>query len=127
MNNAGVGGSILDAEALRVSGIGKVKVDWSKVATETYELAEECLEINYYGAKRMVDAFVGLLQLSDCPRIVNVSSTAGKLEVLLPAMDLDKFIADPDRAVCSYCLVFTKWMGEGSAGQCGDHHGRSGG
>ncbi|PKI39962.1 hypothetical protein CRG98_039625 [Punica granatum] len=55
VNNAGVGGSIIDAEALRASGIGKgnVKVDWSKIAIETYELAEECLEINYYGAKRM--------------------------------------------------------------------------
>lgn len=99
----------MDAEAMRVSGIGKVmlyikpeksefnkffsadssdsncddqvKVDWSKIATETYELAEECLEINYYGAKRMVDAFIHLLQLSDSPRIVNVSSSMGKLEV----------------------------------------------
>lgn len=57
------------------------QVDWSKIATETYELTEECLNINYYGAKRMVDAFIGLLQLSNSPRIVNVSSSAGKLEV----------------------------------------------
>ncbi|KAF8026605.1 hypothetical protein BT93_F3175 [Corymbia citriodora subsp. variegata] len=82
VNNAGVGGSILDADALRVSGIGKKQVDWSKIATETYELTEECLNINYYGAKRMVDAFIGLLQLSDLPTIVNVSSSAGKLEYL---------------------------------------------
>ncbi|XP_030540950.1 (+)-neomenthol dehydrogenase-like [Rhodamnia argentea] len=82
VNNAGVGGSILDADALRVSGIGKKQVDWSKIATETYELTEECLNINYYGAKRMVDAFIGLLQLSDSPRIVNVSSSAGRLEYL---------------------------------------------
>lgn len=59
-----------------------MKVDWSKIATETYELAGECLETNYYGAKRMVGAFIHLLQLSDSPRIVNVSSSIGKLQVV---------------------------------------------
>ncbi|KAI6702474.1 hypothetical protein NL676_011610 [Syzygium grande] len=82
VNNAGVVGSIFDADALRVSGVGKKQVDFSKIATETYELTEECLNINYYGAKRMVDAFIGLLQLSDSPTIVNVSSSMGKLENL---------------------------------------------
>ncbi|XP_030457270.1 (+)-neomenthol dehydrogenase-like [Syzygium oleosum] len=82
VNNAGVVGSIFDADALRVSGVGKKQVDYSKIATETYELTEECLNINYYGAKRMVDAFIGLLQLSDLPTIVNVSSSMGKLENL---------------------------------------------
>ena len=54
---------------------------WSKVIAETYELAEECLEINYYGAKRTAEALIPLLQLSNSPRIVNVSSIMGKLEV----------------------------------------------
>jgi len=57
------------------------QVDLSKIMTETYELTEECLNINYYGAKRMVDAFIGLLQTSDSPTIVNVSSSMAKLEV----------------------------------------------
>ena len=48
--------------------------------TETYELTEECLQINYYGAKRTAEALIPLLQLSDSPRIVNVSSGAGKLK-----------------------------------------------
>ncbi|KAL3743482.1 hypothetical protein ACJRO7_018733 [Eucalyptus globulus] len=82
VNNAGVSGSIFDADALRVSGIGKKQVDWSNIATETYELTEECLNINYYGAKRMVDTFIGLLQPSDLPTIVNISSSGGKLEHL---------------------------------------------
>ncbi|XP_030550886.2 (+)-neomenthol dehydrogenase-like [Rhodamnia argentea] len=82
VNNAGVGGAIVDADALRASGIGTKEVDWSKILTETYELTEECLNINYYGAKRMVDAFIGLLQPSDLPTIVNVSSSMGKLENL---------------------------------------------
>ncbi|PRQ57925.1 putative oxidoreductase [Rosa chinensis] len=47
---------------------------------ETYELTEECLQINYYGAKRTVETLIPLLQLSYSPRIVNVSSSRGKLK-----------------------------------------------
>ena len=54
---------------------------WSKAITETYELAVQCLQINYYGAKRTAEALIPLLQLSNSPRIVNVSSIMGKLEV----------------------------------------------
>ncbi|CAN1236971.1 (+)-neomenthol dehydrogenase [Linum grandiflorum] len=49
------------------------------VTFDTYELAEECLKTNYYGAKGMVEALLPLLQLSDSPRIVNVSSTTSSL------------------------------------------------
>jgi NAD(P)-dependent dehydrogenase (short-subunit alcohol dehydrogenase family) len=48
---------------------------------QNYELAEECLLTNYYGAKRMAETLIPLLQLSNSPRIVNVSSSMGKLEV----------------------------------------------
>ncbi|KAJ9681566.1 hypothetical protein PVL29_020437 [Vitis rotundifolia] len=48
--------------------------------TQPLELAEECMKINYYGPKKMVEAFIPLLQLSDSPRIVNVSSSLGKLQ-----------------------------------------------
>ncbi|KAL1543511.1 (+)-neomenthol dehydrogenase [Salvia divinorum] len=50
---------------------------------ETLKNAEECIETNYYGAKRVTEALIPLLQLSDSPRIVNVSSTLGSL-VLQP-------------------------------------------
>ncbi|XP_052876282.1 (+)-neomenthol dehydrogenase-like [Gossypium arboreum] len=50
--------------------------------TWTYELAEECLKMNYYGAKRTAEALNPLLQLSDLPRIVTVSSSKGKGEKL---------------------------------------------
>ncbi|KAM3698683.1 hypothetical protein ACB094_06G209400 [Castanea mollissima] len=58
-----------------------VEVDWSAMVTQTYELAEECLQTNYYGAKRMVEALI-TLQLSHSPTIVNVSSFMGKLKVI---------------------------------------------
>ncbi|GMP61542.1 hypothetical protein CsSME_00023968 [Camellia sinensis var. sinensis] len=53
---------------------------WKEVMTQSYELAEECLQTNYYGAKRMIEALMPLLHLSDSPRIVNVSSGMGKLK-----------------------------------------------
>ncbi|XP_027334881.1 (+)-neomenthol dehydrogenase-like isoform X2 [Abrus precatorius] len=56
--------------------------DGRKAMTQTYELAEECLQINYYGAKITVESLMPLLQLSDSPRIVNVSSKLGQLESL---------------------------------------------
>ncbi|KAI3434359.1 uncharacterized protein J3R85_006626 [Psidium guajava] len=82
VNNAGVSGAIVDGDALRASGFGKAsaQVNWSEIMTQPYEVAEACIETNYYGAKRMVEAHIDLLQLSDSPRIVNVSSSMGKLE-----------------------------------------------
>lgn len=53
------------------AAIGGVSVD-----------AKECLDTNYYGVKRMTETFIPLLQLSKSPRIVNVSSTLGKLKNL---------------------------------------------
>ncbi|XP_030540948.1 (+)-neomenthol dehydrogenase-like [Rhodamnia argentea] len=79
VNNAAVLGCLVDADGLRAGGMGNKQLKWSEISTGTYELTEECININYYGAKRMVDALIGLLQLSDSPRIVNVSSGAGKL------------------------------------------------
>ncbi|XP_038690781.1 (+)-neomenthol dehydrogenase-like [Tripterygium wilfordii] len=65
-------------------------VDWSKII-ETYELAEECIDTNYYGAKRMVEALIPLLQLSDSPRIVNVSSIGGMLQYMTNTWALEIF------------------------------------
>ncbi|GMP61569.1 hypothetical protein CsSME_00023979 [Camellia sinensis var. sinensis] len=53
---------------------------WKEVMTQNYELTDEYLQTNYYGAKRMIEALIPLLQLSDSPRIVNVSSSMGKLK-----------------------------------------------
>ena len=44
-------------------------------------IGEECLKTNYYGAKRMIEALIPLLQLSDSPKIINLSSRAGQLQV----------------------------------------------
>ncbi|GFS34870.1 NAD(P)-binding Rossmann-fold superfamily protein [Actinidia rufa] len=83
VNNAGVGGIKVDAEALRaLAGIAGEEIDWKEITTQTYSLAEECVETNYYGAKRITEALIPLLLLSDSPRIVNVSSGAGTLQYI---------------------------------------------
>ena len=48
-----------------------------EIATQTFESAEKCLKTNYHDARRMVEAFIPLLQLSDSARIVNVCSILG--------------------------------------------------
>ncbi|KAM5555192.1 hypothetical protein ABKV19_023204 [Rosa sericea] len=83
VNNAGIFGAIVDVDGFKAaiaSGAEAGQIDFKKLLTETYELTEECLQINYYGTKRTAEALIPLLQLSDSPRIVNVSSSMGKLE-----------------------------------------------
>lgn len=58
-----------------------VEVDLSELITQTYELAEECVKTNHYGAKKMTEAFLPLLQLSDSPRVSNITSGVGQLTV----------------------------------------------
>ncbi|KAG4393080.1 hypothetical protein AAZX31_03G012900 [Glycine max] len=86
INNAGIGGVVIDDTDLITTAImnrGAIPEDnGTKGITHTYELAEECLQINYYGAKKTTESLMPLLQLSDSPRIVNVSSTLGQLESL---------------------------------------------
>ncbi|XVF73243.1 hypothetical protein PTKIN_Ptkin12aG0185800 [Pterospermum kingtungense] len=99
VNNAGVrGGSNVNYDALKAASISGHEADltiWSKVLTETYDVAEECLKTNYYGAKRTAGAFIPLLQLSDSPRIVNLSSTVGNLKYI-PSEHLKGVFRDVD-------------------------------
>ncbi|KAG4173850.1 hypothetical protein ERO13_A11G086900v2 [Gossypium hirsutum] len=73
VNNAGTFGAILHQQAFvkatELAGYfpSEEQASEYEIATQTFELAQECLETNYYGAKRMVEAFVPLLHLSDSP------------------------------------------------------------
>ncbi|KAH1085835.1 hypothetical protein GYH30_017679 [Glycine max] len=86
VNNAGILGAVIKDTDSFTSFLLKrgaaPEEDGTKAITQSYELAEECLQINYYGAKTTVESLLPLLQLSDSPRIVNVSSTMGQLERL---------------------------------------------
>ncbi|XP_047329173.1 (+)-neomenthol dehydrogenase-like [Impatiens glandulifera] len=83
INNAALLGSNVDWKYLE-GIVGKP--GWTdgipgELIDSQYEIAEECLQVNYFGTKKMIEAFVPLLQLSDSPRILNVSSGAGTLHV----------------------------------------------
>ncbi|KAG5538438.1 hypothetical protein RHGRI_019121 [Rhododendron griersonianum] len=88
VNNAGITGAVMNWDAFNASGAAATtsktwnQINWNELMTQTYEWAPECLETNYYGAKRMIEAFLPLLQLSDSPRIVNVTSSMGKLKFI---------------------------------------------
>ena len=49
---------------------------------ENYEKSVDCFQTNYYGVKNMMKVFLPLVQLSNFGRIVNVSSSLGKLQVI---------------------------------------------
>ncbi|KAL2335936.1 hypothetical protein Fmac_010382 [Flemingia macrophylla] len=82
VNNAGIPGAHVDGEALAAADIMKHagRVDWSKIVIDSYESAEAGLKTNYYGAKELTKALIPLLELSSSPKIVNVSSSMGRLE-----------------------------------------------
>ncbi|GAU29245.1 hypothetical protein TSUD_362350 [Trifolium subterraneum] len=82
VNNAGIPGAHVDSKAMAGANIVEKggQIDWSKVLTETYEQAEAGIKTNYYGAKELTKALIPHLQLSNSPKIVNVSASMGKLE-----------------------------------------------
>ncbi|PWA85458.1 NAD(P)-binding Rossmann-fold superfamily protein [Artemisia annua] len=87
VNNAGIGGVVVDEEALRASRTSADQVtntqnQWENILSEKHDSVIQCLQTNYYGAKSMVEHFTPLLELSDSPRIVNVSSSMAKLKDL---------------------------------------------
>ncbi|XXG45266.1 hypothetical protein AAC387_Pa02g0393 [Persea americana] len=89
VNNAGDGGIIADGDALRAMNLAveEEKAGLLKgVMRQTYEKAEECIAINYYGCKGVTEALIPLLLLSDSARIVNVSSELGQLKFISDEM-----------------------------------------
>ncbi|XP_042013720.1 (-)-isopiperitenone reductase-like isoform X1 [Salvia splendens] len=96
VNNAGILGAGLDnvsnvqlqevveatAAALFANSKAETSMKASGTMIQTYEAAEECVQTNFYGVKRVTEAFIPLLQLSASPTIVNVSSIGGHLHLL---------------------------------------------
>ncbi|OMP00431.1 Short-chain dehydrogenase/reductase SDR [Corchorus olitorius] len=83
VNNAGISGFEADSGTGNIiaAALQSDQPSRSKLMTiQTPQFGEKCLETNYYGAKRMCEALLPLLQLSDSPRIVNVSSVGGMLK-----------------------------------------------
>ncbi|KAM0938814.1 putative (+)-neomenthol dehydrogenase [Dioscorea sansibarensis] len=102
VNNAAVSGCFVDLqdldsptkESIEQGGVSAF-YKLLAAAVEDDEKAVECLNINYYGTKKVIDALVPLLQLSCSPRIVNVSSAAGKLQCI-PGESIRRELRDAD-------------------------------
>ena len=67
---------------MQFSGQADNLVQLQAVVKTTYEKAEECLNTNYYGVRRVTEALLPLLKLSPAgARIVNLSSRWSQLKV----------------------------------------------
>ncbi|XP_021825235.1 (+)-neomenthol dehydrogenase-like [Prunus avium] len=101
VNNAGASGAVVDEEALKSLNIdpttwlsGKAVNKIQGAVKFTYEKAEECLNTNYYGPKRLTEALLPLLQLSpQGGRIVNVSSLRSELK-RIPSEEIRNELGD---------------------------------
>ncbi|CAJ2648553.1 unnamed protein product [Trifolium pratense] len=84
VNNAATVGAHIDGEALAALGVAidPNRVDWTKIFFENYELVEKCLQTNYFGTKEFTKALIPILQCSNSPKIVNISSSIGRLEIM---------------------------------------------
>lgn len=89
VNNAGISGVIVDEDSFRSLNlkagevVGARAEQAKKVALQTYETAEGCLQTNYYAPKQVTQALVPLLLQSSSARIVNISSQLGQLKYVL--------------------------------------------
>ena len=74
--------SLIKCGTLSLQLAGKATDLVQGVMKQTYKTAEECLNTNYYGVKRVTEVLLPLLQLSPSgARIVNVSSLRSELRV----------------------------------------------
>ncbi|XP_006647591.2 (+)-neomenthol dehydrogenase-like [Oryza brachyantha] len=85
VNNAGILGATFDFGGLDLDKAIEGKnanetLEWlGQHTVETSENAQECLRVNYHGAKNAIEALLPLLQSSPDGRIVTVSSSFGQL------------------------------------------------
>lgn len=87
INNFGVIGAKIDWNLWESRGISRLGLlanrSFIEGFSEDYNTAKACVDINYFGAKRMVKALLPLLKPSSTgSRIVNVSSLGGLLQHL---------------------------------------------
>ncbi|KAM3746476.1 hypothetical protein ACB098_06G205200 [Castanea mollissima] len=100
VNNAGIVGATVDfhdsSRSINANAVVQETPSTEpKKPIQTYESVKACVETNYYGAKKTSEALIPLLQLSDSPRIVNVSSSAAKFVVDIPNELVRRVFTDP--------------------------------
>ncbi|KAL9670075.1 hypothetical protein QQ045_007626 [Rhodiola kirilowii] len=95
VNNAGISGGTPDEEKMKKLTQAGKDLELSDFLIQTYELAEQCIQTNYHGTKKMVQDLLPVLQLSDSPRIVNVTSSLGRL-MFVPGEKIKAVLRDTD-------------------------------
>ncbi|XP_011028496.1 PREDICTED: (+)-neomenthol dehydrogenase-like isoform X2 [Populus euphratica] len=101
VNNAGIAGTEIkedDWKKLRLGVediIGVNAASQRKLMKQTYEMSISCLRTNYFGIKQLTEALIPILEQSNSARIVNVSSSFGKLK-FIPNEKAKKELGDVD-------------------------------
>ncbi|XP_039133737.1 salutaridine reductase-like [Dioscorea cayenensis subsp. rotundata] len=97
VNNAAVSGIELEPDAMDFTQTNGIlnKMKYFNSAKQTYEMAKECLNINYYGTKSVTETLIPLLQLSLSPNIVNISALYGQLN-FIPNKNIQKELSEVD-------------------------------
>ncbi|KAH9315969.1 hypothetical protein KI387_024596, partial [Taxus chinensis] len=87
VNNAAIFGCTIDKEdAIHAAQVSEMQHDlindpnFAKAFKTNYEMSKNCIEINYYGTKRITEALLPLFRSDG--RVVNVSSESGLLRLL---------------------------------------------
>ncbi|XP_057840732.1 (+)-neomenthol dehydrogenase [Cryptomeria japonica] len=102
INNAAVSGQDMNWEVMNKTGVDlRQLLLSSEGSNETcvydYESARTCIDINYYGTKRVVKGLQPLLRETfGRPRIVNVTSVYGLVK-MMPNPELQKQLSDIDK------------------------------
>ncbi|KAJ1280144.1 hypothetical protein BS78_04G208900 [Paspalum vaginatum] len=89
VNNAGIAGTTIDPERLKELQLQNPEEDlrtfvdaYMGSLKQHYELAKECVEVNFHGTKDVTDCLIPLLLLSNSGRVVNVSSKVAQLKYM---------------------------------------------
>ncbi|TVU03015.1 hypothetical protein EJB05_51479, partial [Eragrostis curvula] len=83
VNNAAVAGTTIDPERLQELQKQDPKANgYMGSLQQNYEMAKECLDINFDGTKNVIDCLSPLLLLSSSGRVINLSSQVGQLKFM---------------------------------------------
>ncbi|KAL6911889.1 hypothetical protein ACP4OV_000694 [Aristida adscensionis] len=89
VNNAAIGGTTIDPERLQELQKQDLEKDmrtfvdaYMASLQQNYDMAKECLEINFHGTKEVTDCLIPLLLLSNSGRVVNLSSQVSQFKFM---------------------------------------------
>ncbi|GJN21690.1 hypothetical protein PR202_gb09193 [Eleusine coracana subsp. coracana] len=62
--------------------VNNAAIAGTTIDPESYEMAKECLEVNFDATKDVTDCMIPLLMLSSSGRVINISSQVGQLKFM---------------------------------------------